>query len=321
MSKFIVVCNGPSLKEIDFNHFEGNTILTSNRAYLSFNDFPDGIHHIHIVVNKLVAEQFSDDLEALNCDVYTLKRYRSFFKDDTRVKFLDELPGAGFSDNMDDGVFVGATVTYPMIQIAASMGAKDINIVGLDHSFPVSDQPHKTLDGLKKDVNHYLPNYFPKGIAWQAPDLLESELNYALASLFLAKKGVTIRNYSKASELSIFPKYKYSSKDGFTDSKLEDGTISLSEIAKEYNLTNQGRMPMLGHLLVSRNFKKLAPFLATAFLLASVYFGYVSLYVPLTLSILLLPLVASKLVSWVRAFRRRNRVELFFSIIALYLYS
>ena len=62
------------------------------------------------------------------------------------------------------------------------MGFKEVIIIGLDHYFVEKGRPNKTeLRTADKDESHCHPDYFPKGIKWQLPDLYRSEIAYAHA--------------------------------------------------------------------------------------------------------------------------------------------
>ncbi|KYN85336.1 hypothetical protein ATY35_16835 [Vibrio cidicii] len=314
----IIVCNGPSLKDIDFRHFEGKAVFTANRSYLSFKEFPENIKHFHVVVNELVAQQFSNDLRNLDCDLYTLSRYKKYFGDGSNINYITDVPGIGFISKNSEFAYIGATVTFVMLQLAVSLGYKKIGIVGLDHSFSISGQPHKNLDGLKEDVNHYVSNYFPKGISWQAPDLLESELNYTIAELYSSKLGFEILNYSTKSELNIFAKYRYDPELGFTNEMVSPRHISIEQLAASYaSESNSGRMPILGNLIFSKWFK--FAYLFALLLLFIFYFfvGPVISDILISLSITFLPFLMRKIVNWIKAFRRRVRLEMIFSHLSM----
>lgn len=316
MPDTVVVANGPSLADIDFNHFKNKLIITSNRAYLSFQKLPEVKRHIHIIVNRLVAQQFSEDIEDLNCEVYTLRRFSGYFSSASNINYLDDIPGFGFSSDMTKGVFVGATVTYVMLQLAASLGAKHIGLVGLDHSFSVTGKPHHSLPGLKDDVNHFLPNYFPKGVRWQAPDLVESDLNYMLSRIELGKLGIKVVNYSATTQLTVFDRYEYDAAEGFTDKLIKQGVIDLGSISAEIYGAGGFSMPSFSDLLDKSYIFYVMIILG--FCLSGVYYllGNLFIYVFLFFTPIFGLVLLKKSISWVKTFRRRLRLEMMFSYLS-----
>ena len=71
----------------------------------------------------------------------------------------------------------GATVTNFALQIAFHMGFEKVVLIGVDHNFASKGDANKTVVSEGDDPNHFMPNYFGKGVKWQLPDLDTSEVN------------------------------------------------------------------------------------------------------------------------------------------------
>jgi hypothetical protein len=56
------------------------------------------------------------------------------------------------------------------------------------------------------DKNHFDPNYFSKGVPWQLPDLLRSELYYTLALEVYQHYHRNIYNATEGGKLNVFPR-------------------------------------------------------------------------------------------------------------------
>ena len=60
-----------------------------------------------------------------------------------------------------------------------------------------------------KDINHFHPEYFGKGVRWNLPDLEKSEIAYQLAKKEFENDGRRIIDATVDGKLKIFPKYEY----------------------------------------------------------------------------------------------------------------
>jgi hypothetical protein len=101
----------------------------------------------------------------------------------------------------------GGTVTFVALQLAYFMGFETVILIGLDHSFVEKGVPNKTeVRHSERDDSHCHPDYFPKGIKWQLPDLYRSELAYALARQAFERDGRRIVDATPGGKCGVFPK-------------------------------------------------------------------------------------------------------------------
>jgi hypothetical protein len=118
-------------------------------------------------------------------------------------------PPARFSHNIAQGVHEGWTVTYVALQIAYYLGFKEVVIIGLDHRYEYTGAPNeaRTLHG--PDPNHFSPDYFGHGQAWDNPDLAHSEESYRIARDEFEKEGRCIIDATLDGACTIFEKADY----------------------------------------------------------------------------------------------------------------
>jgi hypothetical protein len=91
------------------------------------------------------------------------------------------------------------------------MGIETAILIGVDHNFMSKGEANKTVVSQGDDPNHFMPNYFGKGVKWQLPDLDTSEIGYALAHEAYRKAGRNILDATVGGKLTIFPKMDYNS--------------------------------------------------------------------------------------------------------------
>lgn len=179
-----IMANGPSLAKVDHAKLKGETTFGLNRIYL-MADLMRVPPTYYVCINELILDQFHHEIAQLTMPKFVNWNRRGYFIDTRQnAYFLRVRLGLrdAFWPNIKDPISSGGTVTYAALQIAYYMGFGQVIIVGLDHSYQTRGTPNRTtVRGAEQDLDHFDPDYFPKGTKWQPPDLLRSELAYALA--------------------------------------------------------------------------------------------------------------------------------------------
>ncbi len=111
----------------------------------------------------------------------------------------------GFSENIAEGVFWGACVTYDLaLQIAAYMGFKEIYLVGIDHN---------NIGQVTDSRNHFIPDYFSqeeKGVyEGVKADFAAMNLAYQKAESYAKKHGFQIYNATRGGQLEVFKRVDF----------------------------------------------------------------------------------------------------------------
>jgi hypothetical protein len=205
-----IVGNGPSLNQMDLQLLRNEITFGANRIYLIFPKI--GFQTTYYVsVNRLVIAQCSKDIENLQMPKFISWYARNDISFKTDITFVRDPHDRelGFSKIPVWHVCEGATVTYVAMQLAYYMGFKQVILIGVDHSYATTGQPHKTVLSAGKDPNHFDPNYFGRGFRWQLPDLETSERAYGLAKINFEQDNREILDATIAGKLDIFPKVDY----------------------------------------------------------------------------------------------------------------
>lgn len=209
-----ILGNGPSLARMDLAPLAGEATFGMNRIYLLAGQ--GGFQPTYYVaVNELVLEQFAEDIRGLTYPKFlNWNRRHLFGADDDTTLFA--LLRAGFSDPFIPTprrpLSSGGTVTYVALQLAYYMGFEEVILIGVDHNFADHGQPNRVEERTAAvDANHFHPEYFPRGMRWQLPDLLRSELAYSEARRAYETAGRRVLDATMDGKLTVFPKVGYSS--------------------------------------------------------------------------------------------------------------
>ena len=207
--KCYLVANGPSLKKMDLGFLDNNISFGLNRIYLAY-DSMNFTNDYLVSINNLVLTQFNHEIKTLQIPKFLNWKNRSLFKNCDDVFFINKsFFGSSFGKEIDVSLNPSATVTYAALQIIYYMGFSEVIIIGLDHNFitKTNNSPNKTeLRTENVDVNHFHPNYFPKGSKWETPDLVSSEYFYRIAKNEFDKAGRKIVDCTVNGKCVVFEK-------------------------------------------------------------------------------------------------------------------
>ena len=210
-----IIGNGPSLKQTDLTKLKNEFTFGMNRFYMAFPEL--GFTTTYFCsINDLVIEQFSDDILALPMPTFLAWRSHRHFSPQLPISKIPTFvytsyTGPRMAGDVTGRVWEGATVTNFAIQIAFHMGFEKVVLIGVDHNFASKGDANKTVVSEGDDPNHFMPNYFGKGVKWQLPDLDTSEVGYIMAREAYRKAGREIVDATVGGKLTVFPKVDYNS--------------------------------------------------------------------------------------------------------------
>ena len=228
--RVFVICNGPSLNNMDLSLIKNEITIGVNALYLKFDEMGFKPTY-YIVEDNLVAEDRASDLNNITGTVklfalrlaYVLKRGEKTYyinhspgKDPwihERDKFYMDMP---FTRDFALCSFGGNTVTYTSLQLAYFLGCREVYIIGADHSYAVperytvkNESENFVIEPEEDDVNHFHPDYFGKGFRWHNPKVHLLERAYINARKFYESHGGKIFNATIGGKLEIFDRVNY----------------------------------------------------------------------------------------------------------------
>lgn len=206
-AKAVILCNGPSLLEVDFESLKKYNVFCFglNKINLLFNKTSFRPNCI-VSVNNLVLDQNRDFYNCTELPLFLDSYAASFVAGRPNVAFVHSNVYPMFSRDCSISVFQGYTVTFVAMQLAFHMGFRQVALVGADHTFATKGPANKTVVSGARDDSHFDPNYFAGGMKWQLPDLFQSEVAYTMAREMYSAHGGEIVNASVGGKLEVFPR-------------------------------------------------------------------------------------------------------------------
>lgn len=202
-AKAVILCNGPSLNQVDFPGLQDVFTFGLNKINLLFArcDFrPSCV----VSVNGLVIEQNAGFFNGTDIPLFLDQAAKAHVAHRSNVNFIHTSHIPKFARDCSLSVSQGATVTYVALQLAFHMGFRRVALVGCDHSFAVKGPANATVKSGAVDHSHFDPNYFAGGVDWQLPDLLTSEVSYTTAEQTFRQFGGEVVNCTVGGRLEIF---------------------------------------------------------------------------------------------------------------------
>ena len=205
-----IIGNGPSLRDMDLAPLRDEVTFGLNRIYLLFEKM--GFSTTYLVsVNIHVIEQCAGELAATDAKQIFSWLGRKYIERAEDVTFVRPVSSPHFAPDPSRGLWEGATVTFVAMQIAYHMGFHEVILIGVDHRFASTGEPHALVTSQGADESHFDPSYFGKGFRWQLPDLETSETAYQLARRAFEADGRRVLNATVGGNLEVFPRVDYMS--------------------------------------------------------------------------------------------------------------
>ena len=207
-----IVANGPSLLRTNLDLLANEITFGLNRIYLNFEKSSFRPTY-YVSINELILEQFATEISKLDMPKFLNWNRRSYYGNpDSKTLFLKSkmVLRDSFQYDLTDPLVFGATVTFVALQIAYYMGFRKAIIIGLDHNYAEKGVPTKTeIRTSVIDESHFHPQYFPKGIKWQLPDLLRSEIDFQIARKSYETDGREILDATLDGKCPVFNRIDY----------------------------------------------------------------------------------------------------------------
>lgn len=215
-----VIGNGPSLIDTDLSYLKNEVTIGTNSIFLNRDQMGFDVTH-YVVEDYLVAEDRVNDISGLHGPTKWFGNYLRYCLPDMQdalwmnvcVDYRDTPGWPKFSRDLSRMAYVGGTVTYLCIQLAYYLGAAEVVLVGVDHSYVVEDEElpvsGNTIVSERDDQNHFHPDYFGKGKRWHLPRVDRMERAYERAREVFVDDGRRIVNATKGGRLEVFPRVDY----------------------------------------------------------------------------------------------------------------
>jgi hypothetical protein len=206
-----VIGNGPSLLPEDLEKLKDEISIASNKIYLCFDQLewrPDYFTVVDPFVWQRIRAEVGQHVSLVHLPDSLLGIPRSL-RDKTvfwhTPNYASSSDAYNFSDNLEEGAYGGATVTYENLQLAVHLGLNPIYIIGCDHYFTEDiNGKQGDLAVAGKESNHFIKGYLKPGDKVYPADIDVMNKSYQQAQRFAAENGVSIFNATRGGHLEVF---------------------------------------------------------------------------------------------------------------------
>jgi len=216
----IIIGNGPSLNQTDFNLLKEQTTFGVNGIFYADDRLPQPLSYYVVEDTKVFEENTEAILEyGRGCGEIILPTlYKENVPNPDEVTFFRMNGGfyrkqdpnfcrPRFSTDAAEVLYCGQSVTYINLQLAYWMGFTEVALIGMDFSYtlpPGTVVKGHLYESQEDDPNHFDPRYFGAGKTWKNPYLNRVAANYELAKAMYEADGRTIYNCTVGGKLEVF---------------------------------------------------------------------------------------------------------------------
>ncbi len=204
----VVVCNGPSLNQMDLKFLRREIVFGLNKIHLGLEKFGFYPRYMVAVNDKVIQQSLSAFQQATSVKFISDRSAHLLPQNAWTYHLATSNPFQRFYTDITLGLHEGYTVTHAALQIAYYMGFNEVVIIGMDHRFATSGPANSSQHLTGADPNHFSPDYF-RDQNWDAPDLRESEVSYRKALEVYQADSRRIIDATLNGACNIFPKSDY----------------------------------------------------------------------------------------------------------------
>jgi hypothetical protein len=205
-----IICNGPSLKSIDFSFLKNEKTIGMNRIYLMKDQNEFSPNYLACIDKKSQLLQFTKDYDNLEIPCFFNWDVRNLFTKKPNQIFIKSKFESNFStDIVREPMGNGKSVTYACIHLAYYMGFKEVYLIGKDHSYNTIKKAGVGISSTGNEDNHFIKGYYTKGQNWDAPDYRSEENAYKLSREAFNNDGRVIKDATINGKLNVFEKVDF----------------------------------------------------------------------------------------------------------------
>ena len=108
-----------------------------------------------------------------------------------------------FSEECHEKIYIGYSVTYAMLQIAAYMGFKTIYLIGMDHNYSIETHDDSGEIVMDKSIEDH-SEILGKPAMWGVADIYKITQAYESAKEYAERHNIEIYNVTRGGRLEVF---------------------------------------------------------------------------------------------------------------------
>jgi hypothetical protein len=205
--KAVIICNGPSLNQIDFGLLDGVFTIGMNQLYYLFetSSFRPSCM-LTVDINGI--ERGKEFLNKTDIPLFLNHKGISMVPPRPNITYLHEVRTRKFARDLSMSFYGGYTVTYTALQLAYHLGFDEVALIGCDHNYyREGEDRFKPVDLSEGNFQHHFTNKYLTGFQKAFPaSLTDIEYGYRVARDFFEGSGRKVYNCTVGGQLEIFPR-------------------------------------------------------------------------------------------------------------------
>jgi len=223
-----LIGNGPSLRmeDLDKLHHNREYSFASNRVYVAFKK-TKWRPTFYTVQDHAFLVEYHSDVDRLRVKYKFISDWALVRENDKRtfrsanIFHAENTPYypycPGFSTDITERVYVGATIIYSNIQVASYMGFSEMYLLGVDQNYVNFITEKEQANKLKSvyffaegnSNEHFANGYIERGAKLLLPNLDKSLLAFEKAEIYSRYNGFRIYNATRGGRLEVFERVEF----------------------------------------------------------------------------------------------------------------
>lgn len=213
-----IIGNGPSLLPEDLDKLNKKEIVTfaSNKVYKIFDKTSWRPTFYAIVDESVADEDCIKQNNMFSCEAKFFRRQGWYvYRKIKGATYLNSwhsrkyLGNPCFSEDLSDGVYTIATVTYVLLQIARYMGFSNIYLLGMDNRYKYGMNKNGEVYRNQNVLSYFGEEDSEEKIPKIAPATWELDLAYEYADKYSREHGFRIYNSTRGGFLEKFERVEF----------------------------------------------------------------------------------------------------------------
>lgn len=206
-----IIGNGPSLSVNDLNSLLKEDCFATNEIHRIF-DKTQWRPKYYLLMDRY-SKTTTEELEKLEADYIFLGdyywRYHKVNRKDViclHQRYCLNTRKMKFSNDISQGIYISATTSYGMMQIAAYLGYSEIYLLGFDHSYTFELNKLGKVHKTDSETNHFFKDDLPEDII---ANVKEMEQSYRMFKRYCDMQGIVVKNATRGGKLNVFDRIDF----------------------------------------------------------------------------------------------------------------
>lgn len=203
--KAVIMCNGPSLRQVDLESLKGVYTFGLNQLHTLFEE-TDFRPSCMVLADLLAVEKAQHFLNNSTLPLFLTHKSIGMVPPRKGITYMHEVRTRKFARDLSISFYGGFSVTFVAMQLAYHMGFSQVGIVGCDHNFYRTGKDRLKPVDISQDREkfYFSPKYNQDMKTVMPASRHDIDYNFGIARDFFEESEREIYNCTVGGQLDVF---------------------------------------------------------------------------------------------------------------------